>query len=269
VRKDRRRRRHGGILVALALAAALLGAIYVLFLRPVGVHLPIGALRGASGNGGGAPAPEPAAIDADSASAPVATAPTGAAPTAADADSARQLFGTFAPADSLASDSQVAPAESAMVVPSDRAETAGSLPAAEASAPRDSTAPGPPATRAAPPASIADTASAAAPPADTTRPGSPGGPFVIHLSSFKLGEEAGREVERAAAQGLVARAVIVEVPERGTWYRIVIGDFASFAQAESAAHALQARGLIPYAHIAGEGGRGTPIPVRTPDRTRP
>jgi cell division septation protein DedD len=93
--------------------------------------------------------------------------------------------------------------------------------------------------------------------------------YVIHLSSYKLEIEAAAEAAELVRQGVAARTLRVDVPDRGTWYRIVTGDFASFAQAESAALALQARGVIPYVHIAGNGGRGTPIPVGALDRIRP
>jgi hypothetical protein len=93
--------------------------------------------------------------------------------------------------------------------------------------------------------------------------------FVIHLTSFKLEAEAEAEVLALARRGIEARAVQVEIPFRGSWYRIVTGNFATFAEAESVALRLQAEGKVPYAHIAADGGRGRPVPVGTLDRERP
>jgi cell division protein FtsN len=93
--------------------------------------------------------------------------------------------------------------------------------------------------------------------------------FVIHLTSFKLEVEAAIEVAALGQRGIGARSIQVEIPDRGTWYRIVTGNFATFAEAESVALRLQAEGQIPYAHIAADGGRGRPVPVGTLDRARP
>ena len=97
----------------------------------------------------------------------------------------------------------------------------------------------------------------------------PGEQFVIHLTSFKFDAEAEIEVTALRSRGIEARSIQVEIPDRGTWYRIVTGNFATFAEAESVALRLQAEGKIPYAHIAADGGRGQPVPVGTLDRARP
>jgi cell division protein FtsN len=96
-----------------------------------------------------------------------------------------------------------------------------------------------------------------------------GARFVIHLTSFKLAAEAEIEVTVLDQRGIEARSIQAEIPDRGTWYRIVTGNFATFAEAESVALRLQAEGKIPYAHIAADGGRGQPVPVGTLDRARP
>ena len=102
-------------------------------------------------------------------------------------------------------------------------------------------------------------------------PATPPGPgdYVIHLSSFKLRPEAEDELERLRALGIEARSLQVEVPGRGSWYRIVAGRFVSFAEAESVALSWEGRDLIPYAHIAPEGGRGTPVPIGARDDAQP
>jgi cell division septation protein DedD len=93
--------------------------------------------------------------------------------------------------------------------------------------------------------------------------------FVIHLTSFKLAAEAEMEVSALRRRGIEARSIQADIPDRGTWYRIVTGNFATFAEAESVALRLQAEGKVPYAHIAADGGRGQPVPVGTLDRARP
>jgi len=95
------------------------------------------------------------------------------------------------------------------------------------------------------------------------------GDYVIHLSSFKLAPEAEEELARLRALGIEARALRVDVPGRGSWYRIVAGRFASFAEAESVALSWEVRGLIPYAHIAPDGGQGTPVLAGARDNPRP
>ena len=109
-----------------------------------------------------------------------------------------------------------------------------------------------------------DTMAAVTPP-----DGGSGERFVIHLTSFKFAAEAEMEVSALRRRGIDARSIRAEIPDRGTWYRIVTGNFATFAEAESVALRLQAEGKIPYAHIAADGGRGQPVPVGTLDRVRP
>jgi cell division septation protein DedD len=112
---------------------------------------------------------------------------------------------------------------------------------------------------------VSDTTAAAATPPD----GGSGERFVIHLTSFKLAAEAEMEVSALRRRGIDARSIRADIPDRGTWYRIVTGNFATFAEAESVALRLQDEGKIPYAHIAADGGRGQPVPVGTLDRVRP
>lgn len=112
---------------------------------------------------------------------------------------------------------------------------------------------------------VSDTMAAAVTPPD----GGSGEQFVIHLTSFKFEAEAKMEVSALRRRGIDARSIRAEIPDRGTWYRIVTGNFATFGEAESVALRLQAEGKIPYAHIAADGGRGRPVPVGTLDRARP
>jgi hypothetical protein len=91
--------------------------------------------------------------------------------------------------------------------------------------------------------------------------------FVVHLSSFRLLNEAETEVARFRSLGVDARYLRVPVEGMGTWYRVITGRFATFAQAESLALRLEAAGTISHAHLIGKGGWGDPVPV-TPGGAR-
>jgi len=86
-------------------------------------------------------------------------------------------------------------------------------------------------------------------------------PFAIHFSSFRLRSEADMEIDRLRRLGIEARAVVVDVPQRGAWYRVLVGEFATFARAESSAVVLSRRHRAPLTHIVGQGGHGQPVPV--------
>lgn len=303
---DSQRRKGLSAVLAVALTLAVLGALYALFLRPSGIRFPrrevarpqsaeLGTAPGVSPPGPSTPGPAGQASERrafgpgepveDRAARDEAVPPP-------PAESVSGVTGQTAPAagDSLIPDlSELAPARSAGT--SGSAAPGGMV--AEAGEEAVLTSPvaaaeGSPAATKAPSTEALERAveptpplpgqplrvqgdSASAPPdsfptlATTPRTGR----FVIHLSSFKLEQEASDEVARLQALGVMARALRVEVPDRGSWYRILTGDFASFVEAENAALVLQARGFVPYAHIADDGGRGTPVPVGTLDRIRP
>lgn len=85
--------------------------------------------------------------------------------------------------------------------------------------------------------------------------------FVVHLSSFRLKREAEAEVQSLRAAGIDARYLLVEVKERGAWYRVVTGAFGTFGEAESTASRMKAEYRLPRAHVAPQAGRGEPVPV--------
>jgi hypothetical protein len=85
--------------------------------------------------------------------------------------------------------------------------------------------------------------------------------FVVHLSSFRLLNEAETEVARFRSMGISARYLRVPVEDMGTWYRVITGRFATFAQAESLALHLEATGTIAHAHVIGRAGWGEPVPI--------
>lgn len=56
--------------------------------------------------------------------------------------------------------------------------------------------------------------------------------FVVHLSSYRTREKADADAARLAARlGTAGRSVEVDLGAAGTWYRVVLGDFASAASA--------------------------------------
>jgi hypothetical protein len=255
--KTRKRRRTSG--VALALLVLVAAAVY--YAKLVAPRF-----------GTSSEAPAPSGTEAS----PV---PGGGGP--ADSVGAMVDDSTGRGADSSGTRSRAAPGVVPGAVPDTTAMSADSVRDAAAWNAAPDTAAG----RAAPwRAAAPDTAAAAAAlragvawnPASASGGSRPGGPslaagdrFVIHFSSFKLEAEAEAEVMTLRRRGIEARSIRVEIPERGTWYRIVTGNFATFAEAESVVLRLQAEGKIPYAHIAADGGRGQPVPVGTLDRERP
>jgi len=84
---------------------------------------------------------------------------------------------------------------------------------------------------------------------------------VVHLSSFRLEREAQSEVSSLAGQGIRAEYLLVDVADRGPWYRVVTGRFATFGEAETMAMRLCRMKGVPRTHVVGQGGRGEPVPV--------
>ncbi len=82
--------------------------------------------------------------------------------------------------------------------------------------------------------------------------------FVVHVNSFNHITFAEREVERLRGHGLTGSVVAVELPNRGRWYRVVVGYFPDSAQAEAEATLLRARQLVSFAQVLGKAGRGNP-----------
>ena len=66
--------------------------------------------------------------------------------------------------------------------------------------------------------------------------------FVIHFSSTKDRESAAKEAQKlGAALGAPARAVEVDLGEKGIWYRVVIGEFADVDAARAFRADLEAK----------------------------
>jgi hypothetical protein len=66
--------------------------------------------------------------------------------------------------------------------------------------------------------------------------------FVIHFSSHKDRESAAKEAKKlGAALGRPARAVEVDLGEKGIWYRVVLGEFADADSARAFRADLEAK----------------------------
>jgi len=133
----------------------------------------------------------------------------------------------------------------------DAAPAASAAPAVAAPAPPPAVEPAPPPAKAAP---AAAKQAAAVPPSGAAVPrggaawlltpdwaGKPD-VFVIHFSSHKDRESAAKEARKlGAALGLPARAVEVDLGEKGTWYRVVLGEFADVDSARAFRADLEAK----------------------------
>jgi hypothetical protein len=66
--------------------------------------------------------------------------------------------------------------------------------------------------------------------------------YVLHFSSTKDRESATKEAQKlAAALGVPGRAVEVDLGEKGTWYRVVMGEFADVDAARAFRADLEAK----------------------------
>ncbi|HWW76723.1 MAG TPA: SPOR domain-containing protein, partial [Pyrinomonadaceae bacterium] len=134
--------------------------------------------------------------------------------------------------------------------PAGVAPTAESAPAAAA----EPAAPAPAAAEQAPAA--AEQAPATTPQAEEkTQPATPSqsaetparsadadGNFTVQVGSFNNSSEANERVSGLRNAGFEARSVAVELPGRGTWYRVQVGRFADRAEASKTAASLRSKG---------------------------
>ncbi len=63
-------------------------------------------------------------------------------------------------------------------------------------------------------------------------------PWGVHVGSWKDLPDAEAYAEKVRAKGLVAEVCRVEIPERGVWYRVLSGSFASAHEAAEARPAV-------------------------------
>lgn len=96
------------------------------------------------------------------------------------------------------------------------------------------------------PAAPAAVASAPAEPAREQSAGSSSaaeGKFTLQVGSYNVAAEAEARAKSLQAAGVEARVAQVEIPKRGTWYRVQAGRFASREEAERAGRQLREKNL--------------------------
>lgn len=72
--------------------------------------------------------------------------------------------------------------------------------------------------------------------------GESGGGFTVQVGSYNVIEQANERVARLQSAGFDARVAVVELPKRGTWYRVQAGRFSSREEASRYGNELRAKG---------------------------
>jgi cell division protein FtsN len=70
------------------------------------------------------------------------------------------------------------------------------------------------------------------------------GKVTIQVGSYNAATEAETRVANLKSAGFEARSVAVEIPKRGTWYRVQSGRFVSRDEAERYGRQLRDRGIV-------------------------
>jgi cell division septation protein DedD len=108
-----------------------------------------------------------------------------------------------------------------------------------------------PAEPAAPPKVEKPTAAPVAPPGPAAPPpaapsqAAPGKPLTVQIAAVKSEEEARRLLEKLRQSGYGAYIEPIAIPEKGTWYRLRMGEFPSKDFARSTVDRLQKDGFKP------------------------
>lgn len=76
-----------------------------------------------------------------------------------------------------------------------------------------------------------------------------GGNFTAQVGSHSDQSEANAQVSHLRAAGFDARSIAVELPGRGTWYRVQVGRFADKGEAAKTVAALRAKGAASAALV--------------------
>jgi DedD protein len=91
----------------------------------------------------------------------------------------------------------------------------------------------------------APTPSPAAPPPASAASAAPGKPLTVQISAVKSEEEARRLLEKLRQHGYAAYIEPIAIPDKGTWYRVRMGEFPSKEFARSTVDRLQKDGFKP------------------------
>jgi cell division septation protein DedD len=82
------------------------------------------------------------------------------------------------------------------------------------------------------------------------------GAFTIQLGSYNVIEQANERVARLQSAGFDARVVAVELPKRGTWYRVQAGRFSSREEATRYGNEMKGKGATDNFIVAdAQGGK--------------
>jgi cell division septation protein DedD len=88
-------------------------------------------------------------------------------------------------------------------------------------------------------------ASAPAAPPPAPAAAATGRPFTVQISAVRTEEEARRLVEKLRQRGYAAYVEPIGIPDKGTWYRVRMGEFPSKEFARSTVDRLQKDGFKP------------------------
>ncbi len=77
-----------------------------------------------------------------------------------------------------------------------------------------------------------------------------GAKFTVQVGSYNNQSEANGHVSRLRAAGFESRSASVELPGRGTWYRVLVGRFAERAEASKTVAQLRVKGAASGALVA-------------------
>ena len=73
--------------------------------------------------------------------------------------------------------------------------------------------------------------------------------YSVHLSSFKKKSLADRAIEKICQEGLEAFGLVVQLPETGIWYRVLVGQYETRGEAQTLANRLKENGSFPYSMV--------------------
>lgn len=73
--------------------------------------------------------------------------------------------------------------------------------------------------------------------------------YSVHLSSFKKKIMADKAIEKFCQEGIEAFGQVIQMPETGTWYRILAGQYETREEAQSLANRLREKGSCPYSVV--------------------
>ena len=71
----------------------------------------------------------------------------------------------------------------------------------------------------------------------------------MHIASFKKKKTSEEALGKILHEGLEAFEMIVHLPETGTWYRILVGQYDTREEAQSLANRLRENGSFPYSVV--------------------